>query len=152
MTESKKINIYPAMIMILLGGFLAFLVWSAYQAAGLGSKVTDSDYYSKGLKYNTTLVENRAAEALGWQLDTRLQGRTLEFRLVDNSGAGVDVAAGTLFLALPGAADSIRLQLQEAGAGLYRVSLGEELHGAIQARLELERQGVRFNHPLLLNL
>jgi nitrogen fixation protein FixH len=132
--------------------FLIFLAWSAFKAAGLGSKVTDADYYSKGLKYNTTMVEKRAAEVLGWKLSTRLEGRLLEFHVVDSSGSVVDKAAGTLYLAIPGTAENVRLPLEEVVAGNYRVNLGTGLTGSIQARLELERQGARLNRHLLLNL
>jgi len=140
------------MIMLLIGGFIIFLVWSAFQAAGLGSKVTDADYYSKGLKYNTTQVEKRAAEVLGWNLETQLDGRTLEFYLVDDKGGKVDRATGTLYLAIPGSAENIHLPLEEVSAGHYRVNLGDNINGTIQARLELEREGARLNRQLLLNL
>ena len=152
MTETGKKNFYPTMILLLIGGFLIFLFWSAFHAAGLGSKVTDADYYSKGLKYNTSVVEKRAAEVLGWNLETRLDGRTLEFRLTNNEGGKVDRAVGTLFLAIPGLAENIRLPLQEVAAGYYLVNLGDNINGTIQARLELEREGARLNRQLLLNL
>ena len=140
------------MIMLLIGGFIIFLVWSAFQAAGLGSKVTDADYYSKGLKYNTTQVEKRAAEVLGWNLETQLDGRTLEFHLFDDKGGKVDRATGTLYLAIPDSAENIHLPLEEVSAGHYRVNLGDNINGTIQARLELEREGARLNRQLLLNL
>lgn len=152
MTETNKKNFYPLMILLLIGGFLIFLIWSAYQAAGLGSRVTDTDYYSKGLKYNTTMVEKRAAEVLGWNLETSLDGHTLQFHLMDQNGGQVDRAVGTLYLAVPGSAENIRLPLREVSAGYYRVSLSEDINGTIQARLELERQGARLNRQLLLNL
>jgi len=152
MTETKKKNFYPTMIMLLIGGFIIFLVWSAFQAAGLGSKVTDADYYSKGLKYNTTQVEKRAAEVLGWNLETQLDGRTLEFHLMDQKGREVDRATGTLYLAIPDSAENIHLPLEEVSAGHYRVNLGDNINGTIQARLELEREGARLNRQLLLNL
>jgi len=151
MTETGKKNFYPTVILLLIGGFLIFLVWSAFQAAGPGSKVTDADYYSKGLKYNTTQVEKRAAEVLGWNLETRLDGRTLEFHLMDNEGGEVDRAVGTLYLAIPGTAENIYLPLQEIASGYYRVNLGNNINGTIQARLELEREGARLNRQLLLN-
>lgn len=152
MSETKKKNFYPLMILLLLGGFLIFLAWSAFQAAGLGSKVTDTDYYSKGLKYNTTQVEKRAAEVLGWNLETRLDGRTLNFSLTDRKGQKVDRATGTLYLAIPGSAENIHLPLQEVTAGHYRVRFEDSIFGTIQARLELEREGARLNRQLLLNL
>ena len=152
MTETRKKNIYPLLILLLLGGFLIFLAWSAFQAAGLGSKVTDRDYYSKGLKYNTTMVEKRAAEVLGWNLETRLDGRVLEFHLIDHEGGEVDRAVGSLYLAIPGTAENILLPLQEVASGYYRVNLGDNINGTIRARLELEREGARLNRQLLLNL
>lgn len=138
--------------MLLIGGFLIFLAWSAFQATGLGSKVTDSDYYSKGLKYNTSQVEKRAAEVLGWHLTTRLEDRTLEFHLTNSMGGGVDRAGGSLYLAIPDAAENIHLPLTETSAGLYRVIINTDIHGPIQARLEIERDGARLNRQLLLNL
>lgn len=153
MTETKqKKNIYPLMIILLIGGFLIFSGWSAFRATGLGSKVTDADYYSKGLKYNTSQVEKRAAEVLGWNLETRLNGRQLEFRLTDRAGGAVSRAGGTLYLAIPGAAENRHLPVQEVADGYYRVNLADNIIGTIQARLELAREGARLNRQLLLNL
>lgn len=151
MTETPKHNIYPLLILLLLGCFLIFFIWSAFQAAGLGSKVTDNDYYSKGLKYNSTMVEKRAAEVLGWNLETRLNGRVIKFYLSDHKGKAVDRAVGTLYLAIPGRAENILLPLQEIASGSYQVNLGDSINGTIQARLELEREGARLNRQLLLN-
>jgi nitrogen fixation protein FixH len=151
MTEFKKINIYPPLILLLLGAFLLFSVWSAFQAAGLGSEVTDADYYSKGLRYNATMVEKRAATVLGWNLSTSLEGRTLEFRLTDRDGRVVERAIGSLYLAIPDAAENVNLPIEEVTAGFYQVTLGKYFSGTIQARLEFERDGARLNRQLLLN-
>lgn len=140
------------MITLLVGGFVFFLAWSAFRAAGPGSRVTDADYYSKGLKYNATQVEKRAAEVLGWSLETSLDGRMLEFRLADRQGAKVERASGALHLAVPGTAENLRLPLREVAPGRYLVTLDDRIHGAIQARLELERAGARLTRQLLLNL
>jgi len=77
---SKK-NFYPLLILLLIGSFLCFSIWSAMRAADLGPQVTDADYYSKGLRYSSTMLEKRAATVLGWKVSTRLIGRSLEFRL-----------------------------------------------------------------------
>ena len=151
MTAEKKRNIYPSLILLLLGAFLLFSVWAALQAAGLGSEVTDADYYSKGLKYNTSMVEKKAAVVLGWDLTTRLKGRTLEFHLTGHDGAAVERAVGSLHLAIPNMAENINIPLRETAAGVYLVTLNKEITGAIQARLELERDGARLNRQLLLN-
>lgn len=152
MTDSKKTNIYIPLILLLLGSFLLFSLWSAFQAAGLGSDVTDDDYYSKGLKYNTTLVEKRAAAVLGWELSTHLVGKNLELYLVDKDGGAVQGAVGSLYLAIPGQAENVRLPIRELSSGNYRIELNAGFSGAIQARLELVREGARLNRQLLLNL
>lgn len=151
MTATKKM-LYPAMIMLLISVFLIFSGWAAFQATGFGSKVTDADYYSKGLKYNSSQVEKRAAEVLGWNLETKLNSRDLEFLLTDREGTGVTRASGTLYLAIPGSAENIQLPAQEVAFGHYRVKLADTISGTIQARLELEREGARINRQLLLNL
>lgn len=148
----KKINLYPALILLLLGIFIPFLAWSAFQAAGLGSRVTDVDYYSKGLKYNSTQVEKRAAEVLGWKLDTRLEGRALSLQLSGKNGAPVAGARGSLYLAIPGEAENMHFPLHESSPGLYRILFTETISGTIQAQLEMERGGARLYRQLLLNL
>ncbi len=152
MTEPKKKNIYPAMIVLLLGSFLLFSIWSAFQASNLGSEVTDTDYYSKGLRYNTTMIEKKAAAVLGWNLSVNLNERTLQFSLSDHDGVAVERAIGSIYLAIPNAAENVNLPLQEVAAGLYTVKLQDEMTGTIQARLDLVREGVRLNRQLLLNL
>ncbi|NTV13577.1 MAG: hypothetical protein HGA96_06565 [Desulfobulbaceae bacterium] len=151
MTATRR-TIYPPMIMLLAGGFFLFCGWAAFRANVLGSKVIDADYYSKGLKYNTSQVEKRAAETIGWNLETRLNGRNLEFHLTDRAGGGISRAAGTLYLAIPGSAENIYLPVQELAAGSYRVRLADNLKGTIQARLDLKREGAQLNRQLLLNL
>lgn len=152
MSEEKKKNIYPSLILLLLGAFLVFSTWAAFQAAGLGSDVTDADYYSKGLKYNTTMVEKRAASVLGWELSTELDGRRLTFQLKNREGGAVEQANGSLYLAIPGMAENINLPLKEVAAGVYEITLQDSFVGAIQTRLEFERDGARLNRQLLLNL
>ena len=152
MTDTHNKSRSPFIIIFFVGAFIIFLVWSAFQAAGLGSKVTDREYYSKGLKYNTTMVEKRAAEVLGWKLETRLVDNVIEFHLRDQEGKAVVRATGALYLAIPDTAENIRLPLKEMDSGFYMVSFTDTIKGAIQARLELERDGARLNRQLLLNL
>jgi len=148
----KKKNLYPLLILLLIGSFLGFSVWSALRAADRGPQVTDADYYSKGLRYSSTMLEKRAATVLGWKVSTRLIGRTLEFRLNDKDGQPVKSAAGALFLYLPEQASSARLPLQETAAGVYQLALSTNMTGEMSARLEFERDGAYINRQLLLNL
>lgn len=152
MSEKSNKNFYPLLIIGVVAGFISFLAWSFYQAAGLGSKVTDRDYYSKGLKYNATQLEKQAAEVLGWRLATRLNENSLEIDLTDSKGQMVEQAFGTLYLALPDTAENILLPLQEVRPGHYQINLDKRIKGSIQARVEFERQGARLNRQFLLNL
>lgn len=149
---AAKKNFYPILILLLIGSFLCFSLWSAMRAANMGPQVSDADYYSKGLRYSSTMVEKRAATVLGWKVSTRLIGRTLEFRLDDKEGRPVKSAKGVLFLYLPDKASSMRFPLREIAAGVYQLDLISSMTGEMNARLEFEHNGARLNRQLLLNL
>ncbi len=145
-------NLYRPFILLLLGSFIGFLAWSAWQAANHGSQVTDRDYYSKGLRYTSTLLEKRAAEVLGWTLTTRISGRDLDFHMADAEKNRVSGARGTLHLYLPGDANGRLFALQEPAAGIYRLTLPAGLQGTLRARVMFERDGALLSRQLQLNL
>lgn len=149
---STNKNYYPFCILLLIGSFLCFSTWSAMRAIDAGPEVTDADYYSKGLKYSSTVLEKRAAAVLGWKVETQLVGRTLEFHLSDKQNLPVEAANGKIFLYLPGSSSSKRLPLQEINPGTYIFNLTVNMTGEMNARLEFERNGARINRQLLLNL
>lgn len=145
-------NFYPTMIFCLLGTFILFLIWSAFQASTQGTQVTDPDYYSKGLKYNSTQVEKRAAASMGWKLTTELVDGQLQIRLQDGAGQSVAGAQGRLNLYSRPDSDLLNLPLTEINAGLYRAELPSTLKGEITVRVEFERNGARINRQLLINI
>lgn len=147
-----KTNAYPLFIMLLLGSFLCFSIWAAMRAADSGPEVTDADYYSKGLKYSSTVLEKKAAAVLGWTVSTQLIGRSLEFRLSDKEGQPVKAARGAIFLYLPESTSSKRLPLRETTPGHYVFNLTDSMRGEMSARLEFEHNGARLNRQLLINL
>jgi nitrogen fixation protein FixH len=149
---TTKKNTSPLFIILLIGCFLGFSTWAAMRAIDAGPEVTDADYYSKGLKYSSTVLEKRAAAVLGWKVETRLIGRTLEFRLTDKEGHPVETANGDIFLYLPGSTSSKQLPLQETAPGVYIFNLTAGMTGETNARLEFEHNGARINRQLLLNL
>lgn len=97
MTSSKK-TVAPLIILALILAFICFLIWSALQAKNFGPRITDPDYYSKGLRYNTTLVEKRAASVLGWTISSSIRNGQLRVRLLDKQLRPVAKANGQLFL------------------------------------------------------
>jgi len=148
----KKRNLSPVYITLIIGGFVCFLGWAALQAANSGPVVTDADYYSKGLRYTSTVLEKKAAEALGWDVSTQLKDRTLLFQLHGQDGQPVSSARGTLTLYLRNPAAKHEMPLEEIATGIYRLELSAELVGTLTAQLEFERDGARLNRQLLLNL
>ncbi|MDT8420585.1 MAG: FixH family protein [Desulfuromonadales bacterium] len=149
---SSQRNFYKPFILLLLCSFLLFSGWSAWRAVNRGSQVTDRDYYSKGLKYNSTLVEKRAAEVLGWQLKTGISDNQLIFQLTDGSSLPVKAAVATLYLYLPETPEETPYQLSESQPGTYQVDLPVDLRGTLRARVLFERDGARLNRQLQLNL
>lgn len=151
MSKQSK-NFYKPFILCLLISFLAFLSWSAWQASERGSQVTDRDYYSKGLKYNSTLVEKRAAEVLGWSLDTHISDKTLTFNIIDGNEKNVTGARGILHIYLPDHPKGRPFELEETTTGSYLLDLPENLSGTLRARVAFERNGAKINRQLQLNL
>ena len=145
-------NFYPLLICSLLGAFLLFSSWSAYRAATRGSHVTDRDYYSKGLRYNSTILEKRAASVLGWQLTAVLRDQLLLVSLVDGKGVPVAGASGQLVFFAQEQAASASLVLAESTPGTYQVQLPASLRGEIPVRIDFDHQGARLNRQLLLNI
>lgn len=145
-------NFYPLFILVMIISFLCFLGWSAMRASESGPEVTDADYYSKGLRYTSTLLEKKAAVTLGWTISTKLNGRMLDIYLSDKDGQPVRAAKGSISFYLPETSERIKFPLFESEAGHYVLSLPDVLKGELSTRLEFEREGARLNRQLLLNL
>jgi len=148
----RRTNLTPQIITLMICSFVAFLGWSAYQAATRGSEISDRDYYSKGLKYNTTLIEKKAASVLGWDSDFTLQGHSLTVMLHDKQNLPVGNGEATLLLYQSASGIPLKLSLVETHPGGYQLELPAELTGEIRARLEFMRDGASINRNLLLNL
>lgn len=145
-------HFYPALIISLLGTFILFLIWSAFQASTQGTQVTDRDYYSKGLKYNSTMVEKRAASSMGWKITPELVEGMLQVKLHDGKGQPVSEANGVLHLYSRPGIDLLKLSLKEVDTGRYRTQLPSELKGEVTIRVEFERDGARINRQLLIRI
>lgn len=150
MTTQK--NLYPYFIFLAIISFIVFLAWSAMRASESGPEVTDADYYSKGLRYTSTILEKKAATSLGWTITTELSNRTLSITLTDKSGTPVQAANGLILFFLPETSERVRFPLEETNPGRYQFNLMSNLKGELSARIEFEREGARINRQLLLNL
>jgi len=151
MNIERPAGLWPGAIVCLFLFFLLLTGWSVHRAITDVSAVTNPKYYSYGLKYNHTLVEKEAAAALGWHIETFLQGRHLSFRLRD--GDGHDVPGVQARLTLFGTEDNRgrTLELTETGPGRYGTDLPRGLVRQTPARLALRREGAGMTRSLLLN-
>jgi nitrogen fixation protein FixH len=140
------------MIIGLILFFLLLTGWSVYRAATGVSKVTNPRYYSHGLRYNDTLIEQEAAEGLGWQAVISLAKGRMEVRLTDRDGRPVPDARAEVALYRTEAKGDRLLHLSEESPGFYAAALPEEISGRLSARLQINRMGAGLSRTLLLNL
>jgi nitrogen fixation protein FixH len=143
---------FPWLIVLLGAGFTVLSAWSFYRAAQGTSAVTDADYYSHGLRYNQTLLEQRAADSLGWQVAVTYAGNDLLVTLSDGGRQPVSGARGTLTLFRVESSRPQQLLLQESAPGRYQALLPAELTGELTAEIAFERAGARLQRRLLLAL
>ena len=151
MTQNKKSRI-PLILTFVIGVFILFLAWSAKKASIGGTDITDSDYYSKGMKYNSTLIEKRAASVIGWSLQAALQKNNLTLILSDKSSIPVSGANAQATFPEPGSNRSRSFPLVESEPGSYNLTVPADLVGEQLVRVEFERDGARINRQLLLNI
>lgn len=152
MPNSASSRSWPTLIVALGLLFLLFSGWSAYRAATRGSAVTDKDYYKHGLKYDHALVEQKAAEALGWTAAIDVSGGWLRCGLSDRDGMPVTGGAGEVVLFRVRTGTETRLQLHEIEPGVYGAPLPVGLQGELPAEMTLGRDGARISRRLQLNL
>lgn len=145
-------NRWPWLIIFLLAGFFALSAWSFHRAARGASAVTDSDYYSHGLRFDQTRLEQKAAATLGWTPAPKLQGRRVIIELRDGDRGFVEGALGSLTLLGSSHPQGRALPLRETQPGIYQADLPLELHGEQPADITFLRDGARLNKRLLLSI
>lgn len=145
-------NRWLLLLLLIFTGFGGLTAWSFHRAARGASPVTDADYYSHGLRYGQTLLEQKAAATLGWTTQPQLQGRLVSIRLQDSGRAPVTGAAAALTLLGADQGQARELSLREAEPGVYRTELPGTLHGEQPAEVVFRRDGVRLSQRLLLSL
>ena len=152
MNDAARSTHWPKVIIGLILFFLLLTGWSVYRAAKGVSEVTNPRYYSYGLKYNDTRIEQEAAEGLGWQVGISLTDGRMEVRLTDRDDRPVAQARADVTLYRAGAKEQSLLHLEEESAGLYAATLPADLSGSLSARLQINRLGAGLSRSLLLNL
>jgi nitrogen fixation protein FixH len=147
MTRTRSV---PWLIVLVGAGFIVFTVWSFYRAAHGTSAVTDADYYSHGLRYNQTLLEQKAAASLGWNIVPNLRGKLVTIQLRDRDQRLVAGALGTLTMLGTSTPEARELILREAGFGIYQAEVPAGVQGEQTVEIMLQRDGAKLNRRLLL--
>lgn len=145
-------NHWPLMVIVLVGGFLAMTAWSFHRAATGASAVTDRDYYSHGLRYDQTMLEQKTAAVLGWETEPRLHGRLVTIELRDRAHLAVTGALGSLILLDASKRTPREIALSESEPGSYQAELPVDTFGEQPAEITFQRDGARLSQRILLSL
>jgi hypothetical protein len=146
----KKAGAWPLLVVVIGVSFLGVTGWSIYRAATGTSRITDPEYFSHGLKYNQTRIEERAAESLGWRLTSDLDEGRLLFTLQTEDAEPVSGCRGEVLIF--DRDNRLSLPVHEEKAGYYYAELPAELSGSLTGDLLLQRDGARISRRLLINL
>ena len=151
--NTKNIR-WPAFIITLVLAFAAFSWWSLQRASSGVSPVSDPNYYSHGLKYNSTNIEIQTAQALRWTVTPKVKGRVLTVQVVDLSQVGISGAKGAITVQPESAGQSPLppLPLTDSGQGLYTLTIPANLPRTLSANLTLTRDQATVQRRLLINL
>jgi hypothetical protein len=152
---TRKTNHWPLLVIVIGLSFIGVTGWSIIQARENVSPITDPAYYSHGLRYNQTTLEEKAAESSGWMMRTELNGHRLSILMVNGDKQAVRGCRGVLVLydnVTSQPARRLELSIREEGQGVYLLELPAELTGTLTGDLALHRDGARFNRRLLINL
>jgi nitrogen fixation protein FixH len=145
-------NRWVSLLLLIFAGFAVLTAWSFFRAARGASPVTDHSYYSHGLRFNQTLLEQKAAGTLGWQVEATLHGRRLQLLLTDQARQPVAAARATATVTGGARSEPLHLPLAEQAAGSYTLNLPDSLQGEVSALINFERDGARLDRQLLIAL
>jgi hypothetical protein len=154
-STSGKNNLWPLLVIGIGLAFIGVTGWSIIQAREKVSPITDPAYYSHGLRYSQTALEEKAAESSGWVMRTELAGHRLNILLENGNKQTVGGCRGVLVLydnVTSQPARRLELTILEEKSGVYFLELPAKLSGALTGDLSLHRDGARFNRRLLINL
>jgi nitrogen fixation protein FixH len=133
-------NRWPAAIIAVLLGQVAFGVWMMRVAGNDPHFAVEPNYYARAVNWDATMAQSRLDKALGWKATTTLTrgagtAATLHVVLVDSTGAAVkadSVSAEAIAIAHAGTVDRVAMTadgtgyagpIPTAGNGLWEVEV-----------------------------
>lgn len=146
--------VWPAAVVLLLGVHVAVWIGFATLAVRDPSFAVEPDHYGKSLRWDATAAQQRANEALGWEVriktapGTRALGeRRLECHLTDRSGRPVTGArVGLVAFHHARGNDRVKARLVEESDGVYVGHPCMRRTGVWECRLEVLRGRDTFTH------
>lgn len=152
MNQPRRRRWHPLLTIIILL-FFALTAWAVDQARKKVSPVSDNEYYSHGLHYDTGEDGKHGETAGGWTLTVKLEGQLLKATLHEADGSPVTGAKGEVVLlgSRPGEMKRLDLLFDEVDPGLYVIHFPADLKGQAMAQLTLEKGPVSLHRSLMLN-
>lgn len=148
---------WPGVILTIGLSFLAVTGWSIFRAATGASSVTDPDYYSHGLKYNSTSLEVKASQAQGWEITPRVDNDILTIKLTTKDKESIPNCSGkVIFLSLAGlkkqdSSAPPSADFTETSPGTYAAGLPTNLQLPAYATVRLAKNKTAIHRKILIN-
>ena len=143
---------WPIAVTAILGATVAANIWVAVIANDDPSFAVEHDYYRKAVQWDSTMVQARENEQLGWRIEPKLapmggrDGSTLSVTLTDGSGAPIRDAKIDVAAFFNARADSVvHAELRAAGAS-YDARLPIHHAGAWELRFDVHRGREHFTN------
>lgn len=145
---------WPIAVTAILGATVGANIWVAVIANDDPSFAVEHDYYRKAVQWDSTMLQGRENERLGWRLEPTLapfgrrDGSALSVTLTDGSGAPIRDARIEVTAFFNARADSVvHAELREvAGGTSYDTTLPIHHAGAWELRFDVHRGRERFTN------
>lgn len=144
---------WPIAVTAILGATVGANIWVAVIASDDPSFAIEHDYYRKAVQWDSTMLQARENERLGWRLEPKLgpiggrDGSTLTVLLTDGSGVPIRDATIDVTAFFNARADSVlRAELHEGTGSSYDARLPIHHAGAWELRFDVRRGRERFTN------
>lgn len=150
MSLMRKEHVWPTIIVLVLGGYVAFGITAARIASHDPNYAIEPDYYQKAVTWDSTLKQGRENVALGWHVTPALGavgGALTELALELRDSAGGPVSGALLSVEarqVAHAEDVVRATLHATSAGRYVASMPLARAGLWEIRVVATRGAQRF--------
>ncbi len=133
---------------IFVGGMTVVILVNAVMitlAVGTFPGIQTQDYYRKGLAYNETLAAAKSQKALGWKIETGINGGVVSATFTDRDGHPIQDLLVEAFLIRPThEGHDVAVILKTEGNGRYTAPVAVPLPGQWTLRVHAKRGNTVF--------